>query len=424
MELAAQQRQARDSILSWYRNPNSKPAFYLGGWAGTGKTSIAQPIAEELAGYNVVFAAYTGKAAYVLQEKGCLGAGTMHSVIYHGGEASEAKVKELREKRAATAEKLLQSGYSEEALDLHPEISILDGSIALEEKNSRRPIFSLNPDSKLRAAKLSVIDEVSMVNDKMARDWLSFKVKTLVLGDPFQLPPVMGEGFFTKHDPNFMLTEIHRQAEGNPIIYLSTLIRQSEKPAKGKYGQSLVLDKRAISKTALADLILQSDQVIVGENKTRHSFNNRIRELRGFRTDSPDSKWPTEGERVVCLKNNFELGLLNGALYDVVKLIDVYPEIDRLDMTVKPVGGGRSVDVHCHTHHFVGEEKELQKQWYSKKEAQEFDFGYALTCHKSQGSQFKRPLIWDESYVAKADRMKWLYTAVTRAQQEVVLISP
>lgn len=422
MKLGAQQSQAKDSILSWYRNPDSKPAFYLGGWAGTGKTSIAQPIAEELAGSAVVYAAYTGKAAYVLQEKGCFSAGTMHSVIYHSGEASEKKVKELREKRAAEAVKLLSDGYDEAALDLHPRLSLLDGEIALEEKNARRPIFSLNPDSKLKLAKLAVIDEVSMVNEKMAKDWLSFGVKTLVLGDPFQLPPVAGEGFFTRHQPNFMLTEIHRQAEGNPIIFLSTLIRQSERPSFGSYGTSRVLKRGSVTKTELADMILKSDQVIVGENKTRHRFNNRIRELKGFLTSDPDSKWPQAGERVVCLKNNHELGLLNGALYDVVRLIEAYPEIDRLEMTVKPVGGGSPIDVHCHTHHFLGDEETLNKQWYSKKEAQEFDFGYALTCHKSQGSQFENPLIWDESYVARGDRMKWLYTATTRAVKSVTLL--
>lgn len=421
MQLAPQQQQALDSITTWYNNPDSKPAYYLGGWAGTGKTSIAMPVAEALAGSAVIFAAFTGKAAYVLQERGCAGAATMHSVIYHSGQRSLEAAKAMRAERATAFAQLQADNYTDEEIELHPKITILDGKILEEERNARKPLFRKNPDSRLLDAKLGVLDEVSMVNEQMARDWLSYGVKTLVLGDPAQLPPVMGEGFFTRHAPNFMLTEIHRQAEGNPIIYLATLLRQQEQPQPGDYGSSKVVNRSKLTKPQLADMMLAADQIIVGENKTRHSFNNRIRELRGFKTSQKDSCWPQAGERVVCLRNNAEKGLLNGSLYNVVKLVDAYPEIDRVDLILSPAGESdrQTIEVHCHAQHFLGQEDALNKMWYSKKEAEEFDFGYALTCHKSQGSQFKNPLIWDESYVARDKRFNWKYTAVTRAQESV-----
>ena len=57
-----------------------------------------------------------------------------------------------------------------------------------------------------------------MVDEDLGRDLLSFGKPVLVLGDPAQLPPVKGGGFFTEAEPDVMLTEVHRQAADNPII--------------------------------------------------------------------------------------------------------------------------------------------------------------------------------------------------------------
>lgn len=417
MELGPQQQKAYDAVMQWYEGPDQ--VFYLGGWAGTGKTSSARKLAEDLVGLEkTAFAAFTGKAALRLRECGCLGASTLHSWIYRSRGASQDHLQLLKDELRELRAELYQDGYTPEQIDEHPKVQSIEGSIAEEEKAARRPIFVLNTDSLVAEMPLGVLDEVSMVNEEMRNDWCSFGQKTLVLGDPFQLPPVGGEGAFTRQRPDFMLTEIHRQAEGNPIIALSTAIRNMEYPRPKNWGHGTqVLRRSDLKPNELRDIVLGSDQIIVGKNETRHSYNNRLRVLRGFK-----GRWPNKGERVVCLRNNHEKGLLNGALYNVVSDPEVYEDIERLDMTIEPVDGGQQVDVHAHTHHFVGKEDALKKQWFQRKEAEEFDFGYALTCHKTQGSQYSNPVIFDESFIARDKRYQWLYTAVTRAQQSLTLI--
>lgn len=417
MELGDQQKQAKDEILRWFEGPDQ--VYYLGGWAGTGKTSLASLLASELVGLEkTAFAAFTGKAALRLRELGCPNASTIHSWIYHSRENSRQMVADLKEELSELIQELQSDGVEVAELSNHPKVQHLEGLIAREEKIARRPIFSLNPLSPVKDLALSVLDEVSMVTDDMRKDWCSFGRKTLVLGDPFQLPPVGGEGAFTRQKPDYMLTQIHRQAEGNPIIALASSIRNLQYPQPQDWGNGTrVLRKSELSPVQLRNIVVNSDQVIVGKNETRHSYNNRLRTLLGFK-----GRWPNVGEKIVCLRNNHELGILNGALYTVVLEPDVYEDIERIDMVIEPVGGGQQLEVHAHTHHFVGKEEQLKKAWFTKKEAEEFDYGWALTCHKTQGSQYQNPVIFDESYIARDKRYNWLYTAVTRAQRSMTLI--
>ena len=151
--------------------------FRLFGYAGVGKTTLARHIAEGARG-ETAFAAFTGKAALVMRSKGCAGATTIHALIYRASEGAEGA-----------------------------------------------PTFTLNADGPASRAGLIVIDECSMVDAELARDLLSFGKPILVLGDPFQLPPVKGGGYFTDGAPDVMLTQIHRQAHDNPIIRLSEVVR-------------------------------------------------------------------------------------------------------------------------------------------------------------------------------------------------------
>src|SRR5262249_39118860 len=157
---------------------------------------------------------------------------------------------------------------------------------------------------------------------------MSFGVKILVLGDPAQLPPVAGCGFFINAKPNAMLTEIHRQARDNPIIVMSMKVRAGERLTFGNYGSSRV--------TQLSDLeneeVVSAEQVLVGTNRTRLCGNQFFREL--FERSSP---YPEKGDRLICLRNRHDRGLLNGSLWRVEETPS--STADEIEMRIKPEDG-------------------------------------------------------------------------------------
>lgn len=422
MDWSPQQDKALTRVDRWLRDPGDKQLFRLFGYAGTGKTTLARHLAEGVDG-SVLFAAYTGKAASVLRASGATNAQTLHSLIYNPKEKSRARLDELKqaleevqlmihEERQEAAPDI-QAGY-----DWQPPVHLTDreqklrGEIRAEEKNAKRPDFSLNLESNLRDASLLVVDECSMVDEDMAMDILSFKVPVLVLGDPAQLPPVKGTGFFTDATPDIMLTEIHRQARDNPIIEIATRVRSGQRLERGAYGDSAVI-ARATPEVALA-----SDQVLVGLNRTRTSTNRRMRELKDF-TGSP---FPLAGEKLVCLRNDKDHGLLNGTLH--MSLTDSELLGGYVNLRIRPEDNqdAEALLVPAHPEHFNGDPEQIG--YWDRRNAQEFTYGYALTVHKSQGSQWGRILIIDESSAFRqADtRQKWLYTAITRAQDVVTIV--
>jgi exodeoxyribonuclease-5 len=168
------------------------------------------------------------------------------------------------------------------------------------------PTFSLNRQSPIARAKLVIIDECSMVDETLGRDLMSFGTPILVLGDPAQLPPISGGGFFTEHEPDMLLTEIHRQARDNPIIRLALDVREGREFMRGDYGTAQVIGKEDVTR----ELVLSADQVLVGINRTRRRYNQRLRELKGF-----GAAYPQAGDKLVCLRNDPSKGLLNGSLW-------------------------------------------------------------------------------------------------------------
>jgi exodeoxyribonuclease-5 len=398
-----QQDKALQQVDDWIKN-GEEQVFRLFGYAGTGKTTMAKALAEGVNG-RVMFGAFTGKAAHVLQTKGCK-AQTIHSMIYRSRDKSREQLRNLEEELAILKRELHEDGMSQEDIEKHKRVSDMQRLVIQERDAASQPFFQLNLESDVRFSKLVIIDECSMVDERMGSDLLSFGTKILVLGDPAQLPPVKGEGFFTNAEPNIMLDEIHRQAADNPIIRMASIVRQGGSLQHGDYDESRVIRREELN----AEIALGADQIIVGKNETRHSYNRRLRELQGF-----TGILPNKTEKLVCLRNNSELGLLNGAIWHVVT-IEEQSEEDRIRMVVKDERNNE-LAVEAHTQHFEGTEI----PWFDKKKAQEFTYGYALTCHKSQGSQWDKVLVMDESRVFRDSRHRWLYTAITRAAQSVVV---
>lgn len=360
-----EQERALTAVRAWLRDKNAPQTFYLAGFAGSGKTSLAKEMAAGVK-KAVLYGAFTGKAALVLQRKGCRGASTIHSMIY-----------------------------------------------SFEQDQYGLVHFRLNPESPVADAGLVIIDEVSMVSEELAADLLSFGTRVLVIGDPAQLPPVRGTGYFTSRKPDVMLTEVHRQAQENPIIRMSMDIREGRQLEPGAYGDSKVIRISQVNR----EEVLAADQVLVGINRSRRLYNARMRDLKGFTDPNPEV-----GERLVCLRNNRKKSLLNGGLWTVAER--GYSNKWAVDMIVEPDDAGlarRAVEVSVHPHFFCGRDGELSHE--ELRTSDHFDFGYALTVHKSQGSQWDSVYLFDESSAFREDRQKWLYTAVTRAAETVTIVA-
>jgi ATP-dependent exoDNAse (exonuclease V) alpha subunit len=363
MSWSPQQEQALAAVKDWIKDEGNQ-VFRLFGYAGTGKTTLAKEIAESSEG-EVMFGAFTGKAASVMRRKGCRGARTIHSMIY--------KLKNQ-----------------------------VDG----------KPEFELDLESDVKEADLLIIDECSMLGEDIGKDLLSFGTKILVLGDPAQLPPIKGTGFFTDAKPDFMLTEVHRQARDNPIIAMSMLIRERQSLQHGSYGDSRVIAKADIT----SGEILAADQVIVGLNRTRQLYNGRIRQLLNRQPETP-----VAGDKLICLRNDRHVGVFNGSMWTATK-IKHKKRKQLFKMHIVSADDERDSEsiVDAREEFFNGTEGTLP--WQTKKGTQEFTFGYAITCHKSQGSQWGNTVVFDESGCFRDDAARWKYTAITRAADRVTVV--
>lgn len=411
MEFSPTQDRAMLKVKRWLDDPSGPQVFHFFGFAGTGKTTLAKHLSEGVDG-KVIFAAFTGKAAHVLRQKGCDGASTIHSLIYHSREKNKEALKQIEASLIQTKQELRAEGATDAVIKDHPDVKKLEELLKKEEENSDQPFFVLNHDSEVKDAKLVVIDECSMVDDRMGSDLLSFGTKILVLGDPAQLPPVGGAGYFTENvTPDVMLEEIHRQAGESPIIRMATEVR-NQRPLKiGDWGDGCYVYETG---TILEpERMMSFDQIIVGKNKTRAASNRKMRVLHGFH-----GEYPNIDDKIVCLKNNHELGLLNGAIFFVSRIEGIMDR--KVHMSIRPEDSMISIDVASHEHYFLGVEEELK--WFEKGEAQSFDYGYALTCHKSQGSQWKDVCVFDQSYCFRDKKHRWLYTAITRASDTVTVV--
>ncbi len=395
MNFSTDQVDALNKCKNWIHSKNAT-TFTMYGCAGTGKTTLAKHLAEGVKG-TIYFVAFTGKAAEVLQRSGCPNARTIHSLIYSPKSACQKRLTSLEADLARMPESAPQADRDR-----------LLRQVEVERKNAQRPMFSLRTESEIQFASLVVVDECSMVSSQMGADLLSFGVPVLALGDPGQLPPVGGRGFFDETNPDHLLTHIHRQAKGSPILKLATSARLGEPIPYGDYGDNCRVIEKATPEMALA-----ADQIICGRNDTRRAINLRQRELLGL-----DPSGPVVGDKLICLRNNIDNGLLNGSQWVIEEFATAMPDMGMLRVSPHMTDGD-SVSTVCHMHHFEGREKELAP--YLMGEADCFDYGYAVTCHKAQGSQWDDVLIFDQSH-AFSEKKKWLYTAITRAAKSVTIV--
>ena len=122
---------------------------------------------------------------------------------------------------------------------------------------------------------------------------------------------------------------------------------------------------------------------------------------------------------VVCLRNDYEVGVLNGSTWRVLESSEINNDTIMLSLE-SDSDATDTKELIAWRHHFLGKENELPH--FARRENQEFTYGYALTCHKAQGSQWGHVLVLDESKVFRQNRAQWLYTAITRAEHTVDVV--
>jgi len=412
MKLAPEQEKARDAILAWA--DGSEQAFVLGGYAGTGKTTMLREIFRALGSDRVSCHTPTGKAAAVLTEK--LGSdlgggevGTIHSLLYTPDPPNPQRVRDLQKALEVTEDPRMAAEI-QAAIDAEQK-RIDQNDIRWIEKGEERDIV--------------IVDEASMVSPRMEADLRQCASRILFVGDPFQLPPVdpmaerRGEvlDFFERNRPDAVLTEIHRQAGESAVLAMATAIRNDE-PFNGWNDT----DCRYME-GCTAEELAAADAIITGKNATRRMINRAVRRENGY-----DGSLPGKGERLICLRNDKVRGFVNGVPGVTTSDAKVHPDAKEHVFKVDMIYDGRKVvkDVKIDTYAF-----ELYADARARKNVEiravprnEFDFGYAMTVHKSQGSEWDHVLVYDDAMQAhqKLYRRRWAYTAATRAAKRLTWV--
>ena len=399
MQWSPDQDRALSAISAWLKNPD-KSYFALGGYAGTGKTTLAKHIAENNGG-TTKFGAFTGKAASVLRAKGCPNATTIHKLIYQPkGSVGETEIEELQG---------LIEGEAQQDEPDEMKLFTWRRELAMKTADSDA-MFQRKDECEIQEADLVIIDESSMVDMRMGKDLEHFGIPVLYLGDPGQLQPVKGKPRLGPNDYDFVLEEIHRQAADSPIIWLANEVRQGRAVKYGEHGDGAV---KLLRKSEWdIDTFVGADQVITGMNASRFKVTRQMRKHIGF-----TQVYPLAGDKLICVQNDHEIGVLNGvtcrAINEGVKRGNIiYLDVD--------YDGKELMGKICDPSFFQANYGDPTN--FPKGDGiQKFDYGYCITGHKSQGSEWRHVVIADD-LMRRNDRdhrKKWLYTVFTRAQERL-----
>lgn len=382
--LSSDQKLALDHILAWYKDPDRKKYLTLGGYAGTGKSTLLAQLRRHLdeiyPNLKVGFVSYTGKAARVLH-----------------GKLLEAEVK-YKQDTVGTIHSLIYSPIV----------------------NEKEEIIGWQQKEEIDRA-LIIVDEASMVDSIIWNHLLSYNVPILAVGDHGQLPPIRGS-FNLMDKPDIILEHIHRQAAKNPIIGISIQAREHGYIRPGQYGSGIHKFSKEdpdayLEMNELLQNYTEDTLILCGYNHTRKKLNMHIRQALGY-----ESTQPIAGDRVICLRNNHKKRIFNGMIGTILEIReeneDWYRATIAMDGEDTPYMGLVS------TKQFDNDSAlNFSKQRSQIMLGDLFDFGYALTVHKAQGSQARKVVLFEERFTKMSDDewRRWLYTGVTRAEEELVI---
>lgn len=356
-ELTAEQRSAIERLLRFDKNEQT-----LGGYAGTGKTTVIRELKNRLPDFAVC--AYTGKAANVLRRKG-VDASTIHSLIYQPE----------------------QEEYTDD-----------------EGKKRVRLVFRSKPEGEFPYDGV-IVDEASMVSRAIHDDLASLGIPIIFVGDHGQLEPVGDRSFNLMADPDITLETVHRNS--GEIALFADFIRKGRDAADWERWRPDDLGEKLVRIVTVDDVtqsdIHEWDQIICAYNRTRVEVNREMRQLMGLGSDKP-----AVGDRVMCLQNKAILGLYNGQQGVVGGVSNQSPYHIRFDTDTNSV--------------WI---KTVPDQWHREKSADydprrgadqlPFDYCYCITCHKAQGDEWDNVLVLEQRCRAW-EHSRWAYTAASRAR--------
>jgi len=388
-------KQTEGLTISIKRYFDKEPYTIISGYAGSGKSTLIKYIISALPVdpvTEVCYIAFTGKAATVLKQKGCYNATTAHKLLYYSKQLPSGKF--IHEPR-----KNLEDAY-----------------------------------------KVIVVDEVSMLPKPMWDLLLSHKIYVLACGDPGQLPPVNPEdNNHVLDNPHIFLDEIMRQAQDSEIIRLSMHVREG-KPLSSfqALGEQVKLFSKNEICTGMYDW---ADQILCATNDTRNYINNFIREKKGY---GPE---PCVGDKIISLSNHWEFYSANGnwpLTNGSIGTIDSFFKQNKYTfryirtapieymMTHMDFEDDTFMNIPIDYNYLVNNTSTLTPiEIYKMKKNKncdleppyDFAYAYAITCHKAQGSEWNKVLVFKKKFpFNKEEHQKWLYTAITRAKDKLVLI--
>ena len=394
MELNDKQKQGLDIAVDRYKRKERYTV--ISGYAGTGKSTLVKFIVAALPNINpdedVIYTSFTGKATQVLQKKGNKNVSTLHKLLFES-------------------------------------IPKPDGTFF------RKPVEFI-------PYKIVIVDECSMVPKELLQRLIKYNVHIICLGDPGQLPPInKNEDNHLLDHPHIFLDEIMRQEAESEIINLTMDIRAGKPLVRYQGKEVQVLNKDELT----TGMLLWADQIICAKNETRITLNNQMRDLLGR------NGGPQDGDKVICLKNNWDIysvndnPLVNGTIGYLKDSFSTYINLPR---QITSDGQPKKLDIL--TANFISDTEEdygilnmdkqlittgipgldwktsykMGRNWrFQDKIPDQFTYGYAITCHKSQGSEWDNVLVIEEGFpFEKEEHKQWLYTAATRAAKKLVII--
>lgn len=396
MQLNDEQEMVVSKAIDWFYNGTNQ-VFEFDGLPGTGKSVTLMEIVKALnlnPSTEIAAMSFIGSASLVMRMKGLINAKTAHSWIFNV--------------------------FSEPMKDEH-------GKIIMDELMNcpiMKPVFipvdNLDPNIKL-----IIIDEAYSMPRSLRPIIEKFGIKIIATGDKNQLPPVKDLPAFLYDDNIYHLTKCMRQMGREDIIYIANRVNNGLPLAYGYYGNSIVIDKKALSD----DMLLWADCIICCKNKTRDELNKKIRAIKGYKSDLPQY-----GEKVVCRNNNwfesindngYTINLCNGLIGTVMNQPDISTFDGKLfSMDFKPDLLPNSIffDSRCNYKYITSNYEERQKIKQNKWQiGNKFEYAYAITAHIAQGSQFHKVIYIEEKMYPQLQNALNLVGA-TRADENLIYV--